>query len=242
MASRHPEIAAELIRISESLAEYASAYERHPRPLLRKAVMDMVQKNPDVNKESRASAQQPRSSAALLAYKYLLAAAMASLVISTFASYFFYNRWSETEDKNQALLTEKNVLTQNYMAIKSVFDKAYSDLGVMRESNTKMFILHSTDTSMDYSARVYWNPLSHESFVDAQFLPAPDSGKVYQLWSVSKGKYIDAGFFEIGTDNGLIQMKAIFEAESWAVTREPAGGSPQPTLTSKVLVSNKPSS
>jgi|GEM_PF-641033 len=242
MASQHPEIAAELIRISESLAEYAAAYERHPRPLLRKELMERVQKNPSVNKDSRKPSQQPPSSSHLLAYKYLLAAAMASLVISTFASYFFYNRWSETEDKSQVLLAEKNVLSQNYTAVKSVFDKAFSDLSVIRDSHTKMFTLQSADTANDYSARVYWNPLSHEAFIDAQLLPVPDSGKQYQLWSQSAGKYIDAGFFDVGTDNGLIHMKAIFEAETWTVTLEPSGGSPQPSLKSIILVGHKPSS
>jgi len=242
MAAQHPEVASELILITEALAGYASAYERHPRPALRRLVMDNVQKDavPKENPREGNTKKAPSSSA--MAYKYLLAAAMASLVISTFASYFFYNRWSETEDKNLSLLTEKNVLSQNYTAVKSVFDKTYGDLIVMRDINTKVFTLLGSDSTKNFAVRVYWNNLSHETFLDVQSLPVPETGRQYQLWAMFEGKPVDAGVFDANEDSGLNHMKSVFEAQSWSVTLEPAGGSATPTLSAVVLVSKERSS
>jgi len=233
MASQHPEVAAELKRISASLADYALAYERNPRPMVRRKLMDSFRKNAETREQAGPAKAAPSST--ILAYKYLLAAAMASLVISTFASYFFYNRWSETEDKSQVLLSEKNMFSQNYTAVKSAFDKSYTDLIIMRDARTKTFALHSPDSTKDYSVRIYWNPFSHETYLDALLMPPPDSGKHYQLWAVSKGKPIDAGIFDLSVDNGLLRMKAIFETESWTVTQEPKGGSVMPTMSSLIL-------
>jgi anti-sigma-K factor RskA len=158
-------------------------------------------------------------------------------VISTFASYFFYNRWSEAEDKNMVLLSEKNVLAQNYSAVKNVFDKTYEDMIVIRDRNTRVFTLQSTDTTKRFAARVYWNHLSREAFLDIQSLPVPDSGKQYQLWALVGGKPVDAGVFEVSDEAGLRRMKSVFEAEAWAVTIEPAGGSIAPTLSTMCLLS-----
>ena len=234
MASRHPEIADELVRAQEALAAYGSTQERQPRPALRTGILKSMP-----GKGRSPSPDKPDRSASTLAYKYLLAACLASLVISTFASYFFYNRWSEAEDKNIALLNEKNVLTQSYTAIKSAFDKAYNDMLIMQDLQTGMVTLMATDTAQSYAARVYWNRFSHETYLDIRFLPALSGGKQYQLWAMHGGKAVDAGIFDVSEEGGLQPMKAVYQADEWSVTVEPSGGSTVPTMSSLFLSSKK---
>jgi anti-sigma-K factor RskA len=238
MVSKHPEVAQELKKISDALAGYASSFGRNPRPALRKEVMEKT--SGAVRSQGNHSEQQKNSQASsTLAYKYLLAACLASLVISTFASYFFYNRWSDTEDKNILLLSEKNGLNQNYTEIKNSFDKTFEDVLVMRDPNSKVYNLIPVDTSRHFAARVYWNDYSHEAFLDILSLPPADSGKIYQLWTVVGGKPVDAGVFSVTDESNLQHMKSVYASDSWAVTVEPSGGSVNPTLTTMCMASKK---
>jgi anti-sigma-K factor RskA len=239
MAASHPEIAVELIKISDTVAKYASAFEMHPRPALRKLILDQVEKSVQAKKEKMLELKSEKNqSASSYTYKYLLAACLASLVISTFASYFFYSRWSESEDKNLTLLHEKTTLAVNYTQVKNVFDKTYSDLLIMRDMNIKMVSLHSFDTTQKYEARVYWNIRTRESYLDVLSLPMPQAGMQYQLWAMADGQPVDAGMIDMNDDANIHRMKKIYDADGWAITLEPMGGSAVPTLTSVMLKSN----
>jgi len=239
MAASHPEIAVELIKISETVANYASAFELHPRPILRKLILDQVEKSIQAKKEKMLDLKSEKNqSASSYTYKYLLAACLASLVISTFASYFFYSRWSESEDKNFALLNEKTSLSVNYTQVKSAFDKTYSDLLIMRDMNTRMVSLHAMDTAQKYEARVYWNIRTRESYLDILSMPTPQAGMQYQLWAIVEGQPVDAGMIDMNDNNGIHRMKKVYAPEGWAITLEPMGGSAVPTLTSMYMKSS----
>jgi anti-sigma-K factor RskA len=237
MASSHPEIAYELSKITETVTRYASGYEVNPRPALRKLIVDKVRKSSAEDEQAK-MLNTPKRSASSFTYKYLLAACLASLVISTFASYFFYNRWSESEDKNLTLLNEKTTLAANHGQLKKAFDQTYRDLLIMRDMNTKMFALQSIDTAQNYMVKVYWNSRSHESYIDIITMPEPAQGMQYQLWAMVNGQPVDAGMIEMKSESGIHRMKKVFEADGWAITVEPSGGSVVPTLTSLMLRSN----
>jgi anti-sigma-K factor RskA len=75
---------------------------------------------------------------------------------------------------------------------------------------------------------VYWDKSTGQVYVYASKLPTPEAGKQYQLWALKDGKPVDAGVFDINGE--LQQMKRITEADAFAVTLEPVGGSETPTL------------
>jgi anti-sigma-K factor RskA len=62
-------------------------------------------------------------------------------------------------------------------------------------------------------------------------LPQPAPGKQYQLWALIDGQPHDLGVcdFEI-KKRLLVQMKGVHNAQAFAITLEPTGGSPGPTL------------
>jgi hypothetical protein len=171
-----------------------------------------------------------------ITYKYLIAACLASLVISTFASYFFYDRWSDAEDRYVTSMNEKNQLTQNYHDLKSSHDKLFNALLIMRDENAKVTMLQSADTAKHYLAHVYWNGATHETFIDVISLPAADSIKEYQLWAMVGGHAINAGVFNCQVA-GIQQVKSVMNADSWVVTLEPKGGSASPTPDQVYLLS-----
>ena len=133
------------------------------------------------------------------------------------------------------MLSDKNQLAKNYNLVKNEYDRNVNDLIVMRDQQSKVIQLFSTDTTKNFEARIYWNKNSHESYIDVLALPIPDEGKQYQLWALVGGKPVDAGVFEI-TLSGIQRVKDIPAADAWAVTLEPKGGSVSPTLDQMYLL------
>jgi anti-sigma-K factor RskA len=230
----YPEIKEELKKTELALEDYAMSHSINPRPRLRELIMEEVKEN---NKEIKiVPRKKVNQENYFLTYKYMIAASLAALVVSTFASWFFYTRWNEAEERYSSLLNEKNELAQNYNIVKANYDESVSNLVVIRDESSNVIVLSSTDSTHHYQARVYWSKYTHRSFLDVLSLPSPGDGKQYQLWALVGGKPVDAGVFMTGAQS-IQRMKDILQAEVWAVTLEPKGGSVSPTLSQMYLIS-----
>lgn len=173
-----------------------------------------------------------------LTYKYLIAASLAALTISTFASWFFYSRWNEAEDRYTAQLTDLNQISHTYNLLKSSLDEAVSDLSHIRDEYSQCIQLVSTDTSVKNNVRVFWNPYSQETFVHVILLANPLPGKGYHLWSKNRsGEIDDCGIIDFSSIN-MQKMRSVADAAGWVVSVEEAGRTPlQP---SDVIVAKSP--
>jgi anti-sigma-K factor RskA len=234
MAVTHAEIAMELERVQESLGEYAGAHARNPRPALRAEILQAIADSPRQQKGKIVS-MDTSSSGSLM--KLLVAACLVMLLISAFTIYTLYNRWKKAENDYAALVGEKNALAESYSLVKTSYDKTLADVAIMRNENSKMVTLQATDSTKNYLARVYWNRETHEAFIDVMSLPRPSSDQQYQLWALAGGKPIDAGVFDMDSISTMQHMKTILNADAWAVTLEPKGGSVSPTLSQMYLLS-----
>jgi anti-sigma-K factor RskA len=228
----YPEIATELNVVEQSIENYAFAHSLNPRPILRSRILNAAFGD---QKQAIVKPIQKQRENYSLTYKYMVAASLAALIVSTFASWFFYTRWDEAEKRYTDLLNEKNELAENYNMVKASFDESMTTLLVMRDENSRMIELNSTDTSHKYMARVYWNRQTHHSYIDVLSLPAPAHGKQFQLWALVGGKPVDAGVFSM--DEYAQRVKDIEKADAWAVTLEPRGGSISPTMDQMYLIS-----
>jgi anti-sigma-K factor RskA len=231
MCASHAEVADELARVQDALNNYSSAHARNPRPEVRAALMEKISSG-----SGRGKVVQLRSPHELT-YKYLIAACIASLIISTFASVFFYQKWSEAEDRYVAIVNERNVMAQNLNLVKYDFDKVNHDITVMRDPAITTITLKATDSTKYYMAHVFWNKYTRQTFIDVSDLPTPPEGKQYQLWALVSGQPVDAGVFEMTTDSGMQKVKPVQNADMWAVTMEPKGGSVSPTMDQMYLIS-----
>ncbi|HRH67475.1 MAG TPA: anti-sigma factor [Bacteroidia bacterium] len=229
----YPELASELKNVQEVLENYSLASSRNPRPTLRSEFITKLSDSDQIKKEkSKTNSLDPSHR---LTYKYLIAASLAALLISTFASWFFYNNWNDAEVRYVAALDEKNEIAQNYNLIKNTLDHTYSDLLMMRDENATVFMLLPVDSTKHFQARVYWNRYTRETYLDILALPQPEAGKQYQLWAFSEGLPVDAGVFEMVSEEGMQRVKNVAGADHWAVTVEPVGGSPSPSMDQMIL-------
>lgn len=232
MAAAHPEVAYEISRTQDSLEEYAVAHARNPRPALRAEIMSAV-----AGSTEGKGKVIPMKAGSNRNLQWLAAACLSLLVISSIVIYSLYHRWQTAEERYASLLNEQTVLTENYNFVKNSYDKTLADLAIVRDQDARIITLQATDTSKQYLARVYWNRNSHNAFIDVVSLPVPASDKQYQLWALVGGKPVDAGVFEMDSAKGIQQVKSILQADAWAVTLEPKGGSVSPTLTQMYLLS-----
>jgi anti-sigma-K factor RskA len=68
-------------------------------------------------------------------------------------------------------------------------------------------------------------------------LPAPPSGKTYQVWLIDENQKItSAGFLDLSNGSGQSLVSGVSEGDTVAVTVEPAGGSEQPSTTPFVAI------
>lgn len=96
-----------------------------------------------------------------------------------------------------------------------------------RRPNARMFWAQSTNT---------WTMFAHD-------LPAPASGRTYQLWLITRtGERISAGTFNPDpSGNAVVSAQYALDRnalQAIAVTDEPAGGVPQPT--GDIVISGQP--
>jgi anti-sigma-K factor RskA len=68
-------------------------------------------------------------------------------------------------------------------------------------------------------------------------MPAPPTGKAYQLWLIHGTAPTSAGVMAAGANSGTALLPAINGADALGVTLEPAGGSLTPTLPTVAGVS-----
>ncbi len=231
----YSELKKDLLRVQQHLETYSEAHTSNPRPELRIKILSAIDNTKKQKSKEKISSTKENS---YLTYKYLIAACLAALVVSTFASLFFFSRWNEAEDRYSILLKDKNQLSLNYNLVKNEFDKNVSDLIVIRDLDSKVIQLLPTDTSALFGVRVYWNPKAHLTYINVLSLPVPMEGKQYQLWSIAGGNYFDAGVFDF-SNFSIQRIKDVYQADSWIITIEPIGGSFTPTLDQVLLVGKK---
>ena len=113
-------------------------------------------------------------------------------------------------------------------------------IAIIRENGTSTILLTGTEANPDLLAAVYFNPLSQKSYLDPFQLPDPTTGKQDQLWALIDGQPTDMGVFDLPASDGtIIEVPFIANADAFAITLEPAGGSVNPTLTDLQVIGNR---
>jgi anti-sigma-K factor RskA len=131
---------------------------------------------------------------------------------------------------------------ENRVAVQdSVNAVAESALAMLTGPQVHMVSLAGTGRAP--SARVFWNHTRGRFIVFAFDLPAAPAGRAYQLWAIAKGKApMSMGTFNTDpTGRATIilpvgqEIATLGVVDDCGLTEEPAGGSPQPTETPRLM-------
>ena len=236
MASEYPGIAAELETIQNTLIDYSKANARMPRAELRAEILRRVE-TPARKSENIVDKEEevhPHTISAKT-YKRLMLACLASLILSTFSTIFFYKKWSETEDQFTDMRSTRDSLEKRYSMLLAEYDRTYIDMMLMHDENASIYTLLATDSTKKYKARVFWNKYTRQTYIDILSLPTLPPDHQYQLWAIVGDEPTDAGVFNNTSELGMKRLKNIANAENWTVTLEPIGGASRPDFDNAVL-------
>lgn len=151
--------------------------------------------------------------------------AAASLILLAGSVY-----WTITTNKKYQGLQAKNQELENQLQQSTVqVNQVQEDMDKLQHP-MKTAALKSEDNRRTF-ATIYWDTLSpsKDVYLLINNLPQPTSDKQYQLWALLNGKPIDLGMIEAKQKRLLYRMKNVQDAQAFAITLEPKGGSPSPT-------------
>lgn len=159
--------------------------------------------------------------------------AAASLVLFAGSLY-----WAVTTNTKYRDLQARNEELQNQVQQSTVqINQMQDDIDKLKHPMMTA-ALKSTDNSRTF-ATVYWDTLSasKDVYLLINNMPQPPSQKQFQLWALLNGQPIDLGMIEVREKRLLYRMKNVQNAQAFAITVEPKGGSEKPT-SAPVAMSN----
>lgn len=240
MIQKHPAVRAELEEIEKALESYAFENAVEPSDKQRAKVLNSLlinfaddrifTKKDTVTEPAVITMRSPDSGNF---YKYAFAASIALLLASIVA---IYNLSSKLEQKTQELVVanrqnQRFTQTVNYMN---------GQLDMFRDTSYKILHLKGTKNLPNGNVLVAWNPVKKKVMIDLKSvnMPVNDKDHQYQLWALVGGKPVDLGVFDKTADDTteMKEMKSVALAQAFAVTREPRGGSANPTMSEMMVI------
>jgi anti-sigma-K factor RskA len=159
--------------------------------------------------------------------RFIMAVAASILLLFAMLAYIFYSHHLHSKvNHQQAKITQLRNEVQKKQQLLSVLAARTVDLVTMKGQK-----VHPAGYG-----KIIWDPKKQEALLQVSNLPALPAGKVYQLWLIKNKKPIPSGLFDVSHSgqNYFFKVRQLAKANqqnanAFAITLEPKGGSPQPT-------------
>lgn len=230
--NKFPELEEDLNQIEEVLELYAMQNAKTPGRRVKDNLMGQLfpEQKSDQDPVANAVNMDTRKSAGSF-YKFAAAAMLIFLIGSIASSYHFYNQLKESQHNLV-------IAQQSFERQQKINESLAGNLDIVTDKYAQSVTLKGTPQAPQATAKIFWMKNTGQVYVDPRDLPAPPSGKQYQLWAIVDGKPVDAGMVSTEKGNYVIQkMKSFGKADAFAITLEKAGGSPTPTMSEMVVIS-----
>jgi len=121
--------------------------------------------------------------------------------------------------------------------------RAATESTLVALTGPEVHVVSLASTGRPPTARVFWNHAKRQFIVLANDLPAAPPGRTYQLWAIANGEApMSMGTFNTNAQGRAYavipvdpQITLLGFVDNCGLTEEPAGGSPQPTETPRLL-------
>ncbi len=228
MASQYPEVKKELTAIEQTLEAYSLQNQTAPQS----ATFDKIKS--EIQASVPPSEHTKGTSTGLPGWLGILLG-LCALVL---AVAFFNAR--QQQKSLQVENEELNVALQQCEILNQNQQRTDREIAILRENGNSSILLVDPKEQTDLQAVVYFNPVSQKSYLDPFQLPEPINGKQYQLWALIDSQPTDMGVFDLPTDGQfLVEVPYIADADAFAITLEPEGGSVSPTLEEMQVLGNR---
>jgi anti-sigma-K factor RskA len=141
--------------------------------------------------------------------------------------------WRQTAQQRNDLQSQVTAIRLEQDQQKAQAEEVEQIKAAISSPDVRVISLEGQEHAPRAHAKVYWNTKSNRWFVAANLSPAP-FGKTYQLWFLTPEARVSAGLIKPDqTGFGYIRVEVpsnIGQIDAAAITLEPEGGSPQPTM------------
>lgn len=225
----YPEVRTELAAMEDALTQYAVAKgiampEELPDRIVKR--LDLLDKEtPDTTPPKTAAGGSKGVGGTGLMFLVLL---FAGSIIGLF---LLWSRSNRLETENRRINAQIQDVQDSCNVIQGNLTEANLQLAILRAEGNETYIMRGTPENPGAIANVYYNPQDRRAFLDIRELPAPPPGQQYQLWGINESGPISMDVFDL-PDVGTVQfieVPFIEDVGTFAVSLEPAGGSPTPT-------------
>lgn len=230
LRTHHPELNAEIEKIEASLEEYARTHRIAPTAELKDKIARQLQFAGEAQPEPKVVYMVPAF------YRYAVAASVAVIMVLAATNVYTYRKYNDTSKELLALQSEKTVLANQVKYVTGESEKMKNELAIVTSPLHRQIILNGLPLAPSAKAVIYWNNETGETYINSAAMPQVASNEQFQLWAIVDGKPVDLGV--VNKDTSFSIMKDIKNAQAFAITLEPLGGRPSPTLEKMYVVGN----
>ena len=227
----HQEVRAEVEEIETALQNLAMATAPYNPERLLASIKSKLN-----NKDTKVVPLQTNKRERILMYISL--AASFALLIGLFSLLYKNSQLRDDLNRRDA---QQVVLSSESESVESQLTETQKDLGetqnilkVFRDRNTLKVPLAGQAVSPESFVDVFWNKAGNKVYIDAQGLPEPPDGKVYQVWSLKMNPLAPTSIGLLKNfnedQNKIFELDNPNNSEAFGITLEPAGGSETPTM------------
>lgn len=225
LMQQYPEIRKEVLDIEDSIVKLTASVSQ-------KTNIDTFQ---NIKNKLGFSANETKViSIAKTKYNWLTYTGWAASIVLGLGLLWTINQNNTLKSDVQIAETQQELLETQIENAKNGLEEANTLISVLRDDNIIKVPLAGQGNFESTYARVYWDKNSNRIFLDAQGLPEPPEGKVYQVWSLKLSPLTPTSLGTIDnfvTDtNKIFEIENANESEAFGITLEPAGGSETPTM------------
>lgn len=225
LMQKHPEILQEVLEIEAAIVKLtASTSQRDNNHILQRIKQSLGFNDDDAKVISIA---KPK-------YNWITYTGWAASILLGVGLLWTVNQNKQLQSYIQVAETQQSLLETQIENSKNSLEEANTLISVLRDDNITKIPLAGQGNFADTYAKVYWDKNLNRIFLDAQGLPDPPEGKVYQVWSLTLSPLTPTSLGTIDsftTDtNKIFEIENANESEAFGITLEPAGGSESPTM------------
>ncbi|MBL7870181.1 MAG: anti-sigma factor [Cyclobacteriaceae bacterium] len=225
----YPQLRVELVLIEKTLEGLMQQASIAPRAQLKNNILSSIEEP----KQGKVISINKVSSV----WRWAAAASVAFAITASYLAFDYRDKWISATIALNTLIDSNQQIAQDYDKVNQRLDKIQGDFSIIENTAFSRIVLKGTENSPTALASVYWNASSQEVFLSIQRLKEISSDNQFQLWALVEGKPVDMGVFDSGFD-GLRKMKTIANPGAFAITIEPRGGKPNPTLETLQVIGN----
>lgn len=244
MSHIYSEIAEELRSIESSFEKIALKDAVVPPAHLKTSILERIKSEEQVqpvsiSRNSEAKIIPLNSSAPATKLNKYLAAAVIFLALGVGSILILMNQQQTSLNQQlNAANSRLDSLNVKNTALQTKLVATNNDLSFIKDAETKKVLMNGTDAHAESLATVYWNTTSKKVLLEVNSLSTPPSDKQFQLWAIVNGQPQDMGVFDLNSATAFLEMNEAFDAQAFAITLEPKGGSLSPSLDQMYVIGN----